>query len=238
MRRIDKNRLQMFRRVRDILRAQPAAPELELNLSRLEGLIDQLTEEATRQQHHTRLARAGTTRMQTLARTLRMELMRPVARVGAVFLPSSGPDGATLQRTLKAPRVEDYEGVITTAETLARVVSAHEAEFEREGLTRGHAAKLLEGGRALRAAVDARGQELAKRVAATMAAREVTRDGARQVRILEALMEPAFREDASLRSAWRSATLVAGPRGGRHVDDGSASAGTPVAKEGGEVLAA
>lgn len=83
----------MFRRVRDFLRARPAAPETELNLKRLEGVIGRLAEEATRQDHQARLAKGGTQRARAVARGLRAELMRPARWRwwGAPSLPEMAP---------------------------------------------------------------------------------------------------------------------------------------------------
>jgi hypothetical protein len=86
----DKNRLQMFRRVRDLLRSGPVAPEVEKSLARFEATIDRLTELAAQQEHRGRLTLAATQRSRLLAVRLRTELMAPIVRVGKSFLPRVG----------------------------------------------------------------------------------------------------------------------------------------------------
>jgi len=214
MRANEKNRLQMFRRVRDLLRARPEAPELELNLKRLEGVIDRLTEEAARQAHMARLSQVGTKRKEALSRELRSELFRPIIRVGLSFLPSSGPEGESIRRSMRMPRVRDVEGVLTVADDLARLVASHVVQFEALGLSKGHTTRLLERAAELRASVDSRGHDVARRSNATKAVQQLVRDGMQQVRILESLLEPQFRLDEAVRAGWRSARVVARAGGG------------------------
>jgi len=198
----------MFRRVRDLLRSLPAPSEMELNLRRLEGIIERMTEAAVRQAVLTRDLKMGTTRARLLSRELRLELMRPVVLVARSILAERGPNGESLRNSLRAPRARDIEGLISSAEGLARLIEENQEVFVAEGLSEQHAARLVEKAQLTRAAVDARGRAWSERRFETRTAEQLTRDGSRQVRILESMLEPAFRADESLRAGWRSAALV------------------------------
>lgn len=218
----DKNRLQMFRRVRDLLRSGPVAPEVEKSLVKFEATIDRLTELAAQQEHQGRLTLAATQRSRLLAVRLRAELIAPIVRVGKSFLPVSGPEAEAVRGALVKRRVSDYEGLIASAEGMARLVAQHEAQFGEYGLPAGHVKLLSQVAGELRVAINTRGLELGKRTAATSGAREVTREALRQMRIVESLVVPKQAPNAEWMAAWRTATVVA--RGGARMR-GSAVAG-------------
>lgn len=213
---IDKIRLQMFRRVRDLVRSGPVAPEFEKSLTNFEATIDRLTEIAVQQEFQRHLTLASTQRARLLALRLRTELMKPVVGIGRSFLPSTGDEGETIRRALALRPATDYEGLIQTAEGMALLVAQHEAQFTEAGLPVGHAKQLTQVSGELRAAIDARGQEMGKRTAATSGARQATREAVLQLRILSTLVVPRFRSDAQWMASWRTAMVVArrGMRGG------------------------
>ena len=205
----DKNRLQMFRRVRDLLRSGPVAPEVEKSLARFEATIDRLTELAAQQELQARLTLAATQRSRLLAVRLRTELMAPIVRVGKSFLPASGPDAEAIKGALVKHRASDYEGLIASAEGMARLVAQQEAQFGEHGLPAGHVKLLSQVAGELRLAINTRGVEMGKRTAATSGAREVTREALRQMRIVQSLVVPRQAPNAEWMAAWRTATVVA-----------------------------
>nr|MBP9105338.1 hypothetical protein [Gemmatimonadaceae bacterium] len=186
----DKNSLQMFRRVRDLLRSGPVAPEVEKSLARFEASIERLTELAVQQEHQGRLTIAATQRSRLLVAQLRTELMDPIIRVGRTFLPTSGPEAEGIRAALVKRRASDYEGLMAAAEGMARLVAEHEAQFAEHGLPAGHAKRLTQAAGELRLAINARGLQQGKRTAATSGAREVTREALRQLRIVSSLVVP------------------------------------------------
>lgn len=141
---LDENRLQTFRRVRDLMRSGPVAPEIEKSLENFEATIDQLTELAALQELHTRVALAATQRARFLARRLRTDMMKPVVRIGRSFLPRVGDEGETIRRAFTLRPASNYEGLINGAEGMARLVAQHEAQFTKAGLPVGHEKQLTQ----------------------------------------------------------------------------------------------
>jgi hypothetical protein len=210
MRSKEMQRLQMFRRVRDFLKSRSLADEAALHYKRLDDVITRLTEVATRQEHQAQLTRVETRRAHVLARELHEDFLRRVSRVGKAILSTDGAAGEAVRAALRTPRVQRREQLLNSAEAMARLVLAHEAQFEAAGLGKGHVERLQAAARALREASDARDQERVRRSAATSAVKDATAEGMRQVRILESFLSADLRHDAALRAAWRTATVVSG----------------------------
>lgn len=210
MRSKEMQRLQMFRRVRDFLTSRPLTEDAALHLKRLDDVITRLTNEAARQAHQAQLTKVETRRARVLARELHEDFLRRVLRVGKSILPSDGAAGAAVRAVLRSPRPQRREQLLHSAEAMARLVQAHEAQFEAAGLGKGHVQRLQEAARALREASDAREQERVRRSAATRAVQEATAEGMRYVQVLDAFLSAELRHDAALRAAWRSATVVSG----------------------------
>lgn len=210
MRSREMQRLQMFRRVRDFLNGRPMTDEAAFHLKRLDDVITRLTEEAARQAHQAQLAMVETRRASVLARELHEDFLRRVLRVGKSILPTTGPAGEAVRAVLRSPRLQQREKLIHSAEAMARLVQAHEAQFEAAGLGKGHVERLQAAARALREASDARDQERVRRSAATSAVKDATAEGVSLVRILESFLSTDLRHDAVLRAAWRTATVVSG----------------------------
>lgn len=210
-----KQRLQMFRRVRDFLRAAPVAAEVEPALATLERLIARLDEHAAQQDHRSRQSRAGTERSRGLARTLRADLMRPISLIARSVFTAPGAEGDALRRGVTMPRAQDYEGLVATAQGMVRLVTEHEAQFIAAGLPKGHLQRLADAAEALKASVATRSVAVGRRSAATSGARADAKEGLLAVRILETLVVPSLRDDPARLAEWRSATSMARTGGAR-----------------------
>lgn len=216
-----------FRRVRDLLRSGAVAPEFEKSLANFEATVDRLTELAAQQDVQGRLTLAATQRARLLALRLRTEMMKPVVRIGRSFLPRTGEEAEPIRRALALRPASDYEGLLAAAEGMARLVQQHEGQFTQAGLPAGHVKMLLQVSNDLRLAIDGRGQEMARRTAATSGARQATSDAMRQLRILASLILPRSQGNAEWMAAWRTATVIA-RTGARGSDTGELPAtGTP-----------
>jgi hypothetical protein len=205
MRTSFKNRLQMFRRVRDLIQPMANDPAIAVPARELDGVIERLTLHARQQDAHGRQSRHGTEIVLGLARTLREDLVRPVVLLARTIPADRWAVNAPGARSLSSLRRRDFEGLLATARGLHDAAIVHEQALVATGLPVGHLAKLVAGADALGAALDARQQQWLKRASSTAGAREESRRGMRIVRLVDSLVRPLIRTDAGMLAAWEQA---------------------------------
>jgi hypothetical protein len=209
MRTTQKSRVQMFRRVRDLLRADVVPAPIQPTLTQLEGVINRLDAHATQQELSSRRARSGTQSLRDRVRRLRRELLAPVVLVGRAVSFSNDADVMALRSASRMPRDGDYEGLLASAQAIAKVVEDHQDAFVNAGLPKDHLARVVAETASLKAAIDARGQESARRVAATQGTIAESRRGLQLVRLIDALYAPTLASNESRLAEWRKAIALA-----------------------------
>lgn len=209
MRITQKSRVQMFRRVRDLLRADVVPATIQPTLNQLEGVISRLDAHATQQELSTRRTRSGTQSLRDRVRRLRRELLAPVVLVGRAVSITNDTEVMALRSASRMPREGDYEGLLASAQAIAKVVEDHQDAFVNAGLPKEHLARLVAETAALKGAIDARGQESARRAAATKGTIAETRRGVQLVRLINALYAPTLASDESRLAEWRTAIALA-----------------------------
>jgi hypothetical protein len=114
-----------LRRIRDFL-GQNSPPvsfgSVEKLVDQLKVVIDRLETQAREQAARASVAQAGTRIKRALARAIRREFLRPIARASRALFPAA----PALLQTFPIPKVRDYEGTIAAVEAMAQNASAHE----------------------------------------------------------------------------------------------------------------
>jgi hypothetical protein len=161
-----KRGLQTLRRARDFLAEKklvgllgPISKQVEL----LTGVIDRLAALGVEQDVATLSVRAGTKSCRGKAHVLKDEYMRAVARQVKVALSS---DEAAV-RSLKMPKVGDYEGLITAALAMATTAEPYREKLIAEGFADDFLDRLRGAVGELQKDLDARAEWAGRRGAAT-----------------------------------------------------------------------
>ena len=105
-----KNRLQMFRRVRNFVEAYKEQPSLTGAIAELDGVIERLAQQGTQQDASDRRARAATSDTANRSRELREVFLRPVLLIGRRVIPAGALDVGSSGAALRTPRRRDSEG--------------------------------------------------------------------------------------------------------------------------------
>jgi len=205
MNTIQKNRLQVLRRVRDFLKPMAEEAALAAVLVELDGVIDRMTEEGNRQDAHARQAKNGTGHVSALAHELRSDLLRPVLQLVKTVAPDAFASGFPGSESLALPETRDRQGLITAANGVYATAKPYEAKLTAAGLPKEHLARLQAGAIALREAIDERAQSMLKRGAARSSATAESKRAVQLLRLIDTLVVPLLRRDAGKLSAWASA---------------------------------
>lgn len=205
MRTSDQQRLQVLRRVRDFLQPMAGEPRLAVAYGDLEATIERLEQEGGRQDLHARRARRGTDDAARLARTLRQDLMRPLAQLVRAVAPDAQRQELPGDKVLSVPRGRSRQGLLVVAQGLHDLAKPHEAQLTAAGLPAGHLADLQRAAAALKVALDARAQDYLQRASATTSMRAGARRAVQLLRLLDALVEPMLRDDPGRYRAWKQA---------------------------------
>ncbi len=205
MRVTDRKRLQVLRRVRDFLKPMAEEPTLSTVLAELDALIARMTVESNLQDSHDRQAKIGADQVSALARTLRIDLLRPVLHLVRSVAPDAFNSGLPGVSSLTLPKSEDRQGLITAANGVYDVAKPYEVRLTAAGLPKDHLARLQAGSDALRDAIDARAQSVLRRGAAGTSTIAASRRSGQLIRLIESLVAPLLRGDAGKLRAWSAA---------------------------------
>jgi len=182
-------------------------PAIAPAFAELDGVIERMTVHGSRQYTQDREAKHGTERVGMLARTLRNDLVRPVALLVKTINPEAVPQ-APGKGALSLPRVRDLEGIMSAAKGFHDVALPHEERLLAAGLPKEHLRQLLAGVVALKEAIDARAQMYLQR---SVSGNTVVAEAMRAttiLRLIDALVLPRLRGDAGQLAAWNQARRV------------------------------
>lgn len=170
--------------------------------------VDALGQINTRLESHSveqdsalRAFRGQTSAARSQAETLRVQLMRPIARKARSLF----PDEPALLNALAMPRGRDYERLLAAAKAMSDVAEQHKDHFIAAGFPQNFVEVLRGGATALRGALDTRSAELGHRAAATAGMLEELLRGKELLRMLHDMVGPVLKDEATRRE-W--ATLI------------------------------
>jgi len=200
-----KQGLQVLRRVHDFLADRPftvPVGDLAGQVAMLGGIVERLAQHAAEQEARLRAGRAATQTKDGLARRLRLELLRPIAR----YAQSLFPNDAAVRTELRVPRGRDIEGLVATALAMADRVSAHQEAFTSAGFAPDLVTTLRERAAVVAGAVVTRSKVVASRAASTAGLMAELRRGREVVRLIDAMIAPGLADQADQLAEWRSIT--------------------------------
>jgi hypothetical protein len=229
MRTETRKGLQVLRRLRDFLMAihvMPAIGPIEKLLEQLSGVIEHLSAHAVEQETNERAFRSMARMAQLQARVLRLELMRPVERLGKALFRN---DAAILEE-LTVPASHAYEQVIAAALAMAERVAEHRDRFVAAGFSDGFDDRLREAAVALRKSIDMKAEYFGRRSAATAGMRAEFVRGRDMVRLLDSMVAPRLEVDGL--AQWRTLSRFARvSRGAGETEPGGTPEATSQASE-------
>ncbi|MGQ0650368.1 MAG: hypothetical protein ACT4P7_22740 [Gemmatimonadaceae bacterium] len=200
---IEKQGLQVFRRVRDYL-AQSAPPvsygDVTRLVDQLNGVITRLEGYAREQGARSSQALVATRRKRAMAVSIRREFIRPIARAARALF---ARDDALLA-AFPMPAVRDYEGTIAAAESMAQTATDHRQRFVDAGFPNDFVERMQKSAVDLRAGIDAHAQEFGKRSASTAGLRQEYLRGRDLVRVLDAMVAPRLAATPDRLAEWRT----------------------------------
>lgn len=205
MRAVDKNRLQVLRRVRDFLKPMAEDPKLSGVFAELEVVIARATAEGERQERLERQARSATVSINALAQELRDDLLHPLSRLVRKVARGAQVEGQPIEIALALPRQRDHEGLIAAANAIHTLAKPYEAQLIAAGLPKELLGELPRVTAALKTAIDARAQDYLNRSHAAAQGQAEGRNASELLRFTNALMRKQVRKDPALRKAWEQA---------------------------------
>lgn len=204
------NRLQMIRRVRELVGDRANDPVLQEPVSQLDAVLARLRESSVTQDNALRRRRALTANINASARALRLDLLRPAFLAMSAAFPAGTGEVESLRQVARPPeRRTDYERLIVSARSMARAIEENEARFVSAALPAGFAARLRTAADALEGLIVARSTEEQRRMAATRGNDAESKRGVALVRLISALMQPSLRGDPQRVVEWAKATKLA-----------------------------
>ncbi len=203
----NKDILSLLRRAQVFLGSvESPAERLATPLKDLASTIAQLEVYGARQEEHHRRMLALTTRARESARAVRADHLRSVALAARAALPREHPDAVALEQSVRLPRYgADYEQIILAARGVAAAAEPNQAVLLAAGLQPEFLTALRAAAEQLIAVIGERSQELQRRVAATKGVESSARRGLAQLRLLDALVRPALRQDPARLAEWERA---------------------------------
>jgi len=142
---------------------------------------------------------------QALAKSLRVELMRPISRM-AKSLFAEDPD---LRHALQMPSARSYEKTIAAALALAARVDEHKARFVAAGFAEDFVDRLRKGATDLRVALDAKSVHYGKRSAASAGMVDELARGRELIRMLDDMVSATLRATPNRLAEWRTLSRFA-----------------------------
>lgn len=214
MRAVDRNRLQVLRRVRDFLTPMSNDPKLSAVYVELEKLIDRVTAEGERQERYQRQAQSATVSVSALAQELREDLLGPLAKLVTRVAKGTLVDGKPIEAALALPRERDHQGLISAANAIHALAMPHEEKLVAAGLPKDLLSEVQQASAALKAAIDARAQHYLNRSHARMQGITESRNAGDLLRLINALMRKQLRGSVAMRRAWGQAKRMGASSGG------------------------
>lgn len=214
MRAVDKNRLQVLRRVRDFLTPMSDDPKLSVVFAELEKLIDRVTAEGERQERYQRQAQSATVSVSALAQELREDVLGPLAKLVTRVAKGTLVDGKPIEAALALPRERDHQGLISAANAIHALAKPHEEKLVAAGLPKDLLDEVQQVSAALKTAIDARAQHYLNRSHARMQGITESRNAGDLLRLINALMRKQLRGNAAMRRAWGQAKRMGTSSGG------------------------
>ena len=195
--------LQALRSVRDFLdrneldvRMGPLAPHIVT----LTSSIDRLESVIVEQEAKGKLSRAGTALKKRLARSVLLELMRPIARMA----PALFKNDEVLLTALSMPRRRQPAAVLAAAIAMADNAAAHVQEYVAGGLPPDFIERLRAGAGQLKLVTDTQTKDRGRRTASTEGTRDAVTQARRVVRLIDAMVSPALESDREHLAEWRT----------------------------------
>jgi hypothetical protein len=195
--------LQVLRRAHGFLATNQLTCALGPVTKHVEALgqsVERLATYAVDQDENVRGFRGSASGARQKATTLRIELMRPIARMAQLLF----TDNAELQHALAMPESRSYEKLIAAALAMAGQADEHKDRFVAAGFGEDFVDPLRLGAAELRTALDTKAVHYGKRSAATAGMIEELRRSKRLVRVLDDLVSPGLRSTPDRLAQWRT----------------------------------
>lgn len=222
-----KQGLQTLRQAHAFLAARAysaAMGELKPQVDALAAIIGKLEALSTDQGASDSGCRAATETKRALASQLRLEYLRPIARI-AVKLFVDDPE---LRKSFLSKPPRDDEGLIQVASTYLDRATPFKDRFVEKGLAPDFPERLKKAIDTFREVRVLRGLEQARRTSATMALVEEMARGRDQVRLVDAMLAPRLAPRPEQLAEWRSIARFVRTRGVAEVaTDGATPGSTP-----------
>ncbi len=204
MERSSQRAVQLFRRTRDFLsRTAPKAAygEIATPVEELGATADRLVAAAVELDTRSRAARSGTLLIKQQSRALKLEFMRPVARIAKIQFEND----AALRTALGMPRnVRQPEALVAAANAMANTAESHKATFVAAGLPDDFVVQLRKAANEILQLIDQRAQDVARRSAAAATVQGEVVRGKGYMGLLDSLVALRFEGDPSASTEWRS----------------------------------
>ncbi len=200
-----KQGLQTLRRAHAFLTAREydvAMGTLAPHITTLASVVKQLETHAIEQDGRARSIRIRTTAKRDLARVLRKEYLRPIARLARSLF----PDDTALQAGFQLPRRKDAEGLLQAAGGIAERAAEHKERFIAKGLSPDFVERLRRATEQYRDAIVGRGLDVGRRSAASAGLIVDLARGREVVRLIDDMLAPRLASQPELLAEWRSIT--------------------------------
>ena len=195
--------LQVLRRAHDFLTtvdASAAHGPITQHVATLRQIVGRLEAHSVAQEDATRAYRGNTATAHQLVATLRVELMRPVARAAKAF----AIDEPALAGDLTMSRARDYERLLAAAYAMAQRAEGHKERFAAAGFSADFADRLRQGGDALRTVLDERNVNFGHRSAATAGMDQELARGRALLLMLRDMVTPRLRGHSARLAEWET----------------------------------
>ena len=235
MRRKQEQLIQALERVEQFLESHPEVMDAVIT-SAAKGVFSasraRLAQHMRLQEQFARALRNNTGVKRVLRNDLVREHLRPISVVARTRFPDAG-EGATFRLPTRAT----FLGSVAAGYGMAEAAKAHEQTFLAAGLPAGFIDRLVSATDLLKAALDTKGATNALRVEATAGLHKEGRVARNALRVLDALVRAAVRQDNALLDRWFAISRVARTAVTRAgVDDGAPDGSTtpPASSPGGD----
>jgi hypothetical protein len=195
--------LQVLRRAHDFLVSGPKDGSLGPVTKHVEALgqsMDRLGAHAVDQDESGRAFRGNARRAKKIARSLRMNLMRPLARMAQTLF----PDEPDVRQALSLQKARGYEHLIAAALAMAGQAAERKDRFIAAGLADDFVDRLRNSAADLRAALDEKGTHYGKRSAATAGMLDEMARGKDLIRLLDDMVTPVLEKTPDRLAEWRT----------------------------------
>lgn len=201
-----------------------AIGELKPQVDALAAIVGRLEVLSVEQGASDSGCRAATETKRSLASQLRLEYLRPIARI-AVKLFIDDPE---LRKSFLSKPPRDDEGLMQAAGTYLERATPFKDRFAEKGLAPDFLERLKKAIDTFREVRVQRGLEQARRASASIALVEEMARGREQVRLVDAMLAPRLASRPEHLAEWRSIARFAPARGAAEtVTEGETTGSTP-----------